>query len=120
MDTEHWLFSYGTLRQSEVQQALFGRALHSVPDTLPGYRLEMLHITDAQVVALSGSNRHPVLRQGSPEDRIKGAALAMTADDLIQADRYEMSDYVRIPVALGSGKRAFVYVHYDDRPPHPA
>ena len=38
-DAIHRLFSYGTLRQRDVQRALFGRELEMQPDALTGYRL---------------------------------------------------------------------------------
>ena len=114
MYDEQWLFSYGTLRQPEVQRELFGRVVESVPDVLPGYRLDLLPILDAQVIALSGSDVHPILRRGVREDEVVGSALRLAAQDLTRADSYEVSDYVRIAVVLQSGKRAFVYVHRDD------
>lgn len=45
------LFSYGTLRQSDVQLATFGRLLDGTPDTLVGYRLGKIEITDLDVIA---------------------------------------------------------------------
>ncbi|UYY59594.1 gamma-glutamylcyclotransferase family protein [Sphingomonas sp. S2-65] len=116
MRLAHWLFSYGTLRQTEVQRELFGRVLESEADVLPGFRSEMLQITDPDVLALSGLAQHPVLRRGSPSDLVSGAALRVTDEDLARADTYEVADYARIAVTLGSGRRAFVYVHRDDAP----
>ncbi len=117
MMADQWLFSYGTLRQPEVQRALFGRTLESVADWLPGYRIETLRIEDAEVIRLSGSDRHPVLRRGRADERVEGLALALGDDDLLKADAYEVSDYVRVAVTLGSGKAAFVYLHRDDVQP---
>ena len=113
MAPQHWLFSYGTLAQPDVQQALFGRQLESVEDSLPGFRIDQLAITDTAVIALSGSDSHPVLRRGRPEEAVPGVALAVTDEDLSRADSYEVSDYVRIEVRLASGRRSFVYVHRD-------
>lgn len=114
MQDEHWLFSYGTLRQPGVQRKLFGRLVESVPDALPGFRIDLLPILDREVIALSGSDMHPVLRRGADADQVAGSALRLTAQDIRHADTYEVSDYVRIGVVLQSGKRAFVYVHQDD------
>ena len=114
MAPQRWLFSYGTLAQPEVQQALFGRQLESIEDSLPGFRIEQLEITDSAVIALSGSDSHPVLRRGRPDEAVPGVALAVTDEDLSRADSYEVSDYVRIEVRLASGRRAFVYVHRDE------
>jgi len=114
MDLDRWLFSYGTLRQAEVQRELFGRVVQSEADVLPGFRIETLRITDADVVALSGLAEHPVLRRGSPGDTVPGSALRVSEQDLARADAYEVSDYTRIGVTLGSGRRAYAYVHRDD------
>ena len=104
------LFSYGTLRQPEVQEALFGRPLPTVPDSLPGYRLEWLLITDAAVIAKSGSDRHPILRKGAMTDSIPGAYLELSERELLAADAYEVDDYARTSVTLASGVDAWVYV----------
>ncbi|WP_129794040.1 gamma-glutamylcyclotransferase family protein [Sphingosinicella sp. CPCC 101087] len=114
MIAKHWLFSYGTLRQGEVQRELFGRELERVEDVLPGFRVERLRITDEAVIALSGSDSHPVLRRAGAGEAVSGSALAMSDDDLARADGYEVSDYVRIAVTLASGREAFVYVHRDE------
>jgi len=113
MSVTHWLFAYGTLRQPEVQVDLFGRTLETVEDSLPGFRIEQLRITDPEVIALSGSDEHPVLRRGG--EAVSSSALAVTTADLEHADRYEVDDYVRIAVTLASGRNAFVYIHRDDQ-----
>ncbi len=111
----HYLFSYGTLRQHEVQLAVFGRVLASIPDALPGFTLATVKITDPAVLAMSGSADHPILR-GTPdkENMVEGVALAITAADIPAADAYEVDDYKRIAVTLRSGRLAFAYVAHDD------
>ena len=106
----HRVFSYGTLRQAEVQAALFGRAVPTTADALPGYRLEWLVITDPAVIATSGSDRHPILRLGADGDSVDGACLELSDEDLARADAYEVDDYVRVAVRLASGTEAWVYV----------
>ena len=105
-----WLFSYGTLRQPEVQRAVFGRELESEPDALVGFVLDTILITDPDVVATSGSERHLILRRQDGAAPIAGAALAIEEADLAPADAYEAEDYRRIVVTLASGRTAFVYV----------
>lgn len=116
MTATHWLFSYGTLRQPEVQMALFGRLVETRDDVLPAFKVESVRITDPAVVALSGAAEHPILKRGAPEDLVTGAALATTDADLARADGYESADYRRIAVTLASGRSAFVYVHKDEQP----
>jgi hypothetical protein len=108
------VFSYGTLRQPEVQLALYGREVPTVADSLPGYRLDWLTITDAAVIAASGSDRHPILRRGASTDEVPGAALELSEAELAATDAYEVDDYVRVAVVLSSGREAFVYVAVED------
>lgn len=104
------VFSYGTLRQADVQQALFGRPVPTVADVLPGFRLDVVVITDPAVIATSGSDRHPILRRGGDGDAVEGAFLELTPAELAAADEYEVDDYVRVPVTLRSGRSAWAYV----------
>ena len=105
------LFSYGTLRQSEVQRDVFGRELDGRPAAIVGYDLDYVTITDPRVIAASGSERHPILK---PTDRadaaIEGTVYAVSEDDLAAADDYEVDDYERVAVPLRSGDQAWVYV----------
>ena len=111
---EH-LFSYGTLRQPEVQRSTFGRQLPTMDDALLGYRLETVMITDQDVVATSGSSEHPILiPTGRDDDLVPGSVLEMTPMDLKAADEYEVEDYQRVSVRLLSGLTAWVYVAAND------
>lgn len=104
------LFSYGTLRQPEVQLATFGRELDGSPDAIVGYDLHYVTITDPHVVATSGSDRHPILRPSRRADaHVDGTVFAISATELAAADDYEVDDYRRISVPLRSGRRAWVY-----------
>jgi cation transport regulator ChaC len=108
---DQWLFSYGTLRQPEVQRANFGRLLEGRNDVLEGYALSIIEISDPEVIAISGSNRHPLVRwTGEPGDRVEGVAFRVTAAELAAADAYETPDYVRITATLASGLETSVYV----------
>ncbi|WP_249998053.1 gamma-glutamylcyclotransferase family protein [Actinoplanes sp. M2I2] len=104
------LFSYGTLRDPAVQKATFGRTLAGRADRLVGFRLEMLEIADAEVVALSGESHHPILVTGSPDDTVDGSVFELTDEELRRADEYEVDDYRRVEAALASGGVAWAYV----------
>jgi gamma-glutamylcyclotransferase (GGCT)/AIG2-like uncharacterized protein YtfP len=105
------LFSYGTLRQREVQLANYGRQLEGSPDALPGYRLAEVLIDDPHVVTVSGKAVHTIARAtGDPADRIGGMVFELTPAELASTDGYETSAYTRIEVTLESGRKAFVYV----------
>ena len=107
----HRLFSYGTLRQPEVQLARFGRTLTGQADALPGFRVEFIAITDPEVVATSGSDRHPlVVASADPQDVVEGMVFEITGTELASADDYEVDDYARHEVDLRSGARAWAYL----------
>jgi gamma-glutamylcyclotransferase (GGCT)/AIG2-like uncharacterized protein YtfP len=105
------LFSYGTLRQPEVQMASFGRILKGSDDAMLSYRVTMLEITDPAVLATSGERFHPIVEPSSePGDEVAGTVFEVTEAELLAADSYEVSDYVRTLVSLKSGIEAWVYV----------
>ncbi len=105
------LFSYGTLQLEAVQLASFGRRLDGQPDAMPGYRKDMLEITDREVLKTSGERFHPVVSpSGDPADEVAGQVFRITAEELAAADRYEVADYKRVEVVLKSGTMAWVYI----------
>jgi len=105
------LFSYGTLQLDQVQQETFGRLLKGEKDTLTGYALSEIRIRDEAVVATSGKAFHPILKYtGNPEDRVDGTIYEVTPEELAQADRYEVEEYVRVAAGFLSGKTAWAYV----------
>ncbi|MGZ5921537.1 MAG: gamma-glutamylcyclotransferase family protein [Rhizomicrobium sp.] len=104
------LFSYGTLQQDGVQLSSFGRLLQGRADALPGWKREMVEITDPDVLAKSGMRFHPIIVPGGACDEVTGMVFEITEDELASADRYEVADYKRIAVRLKSGTEAWVYV----------
>jgi hypothetical protein len=105
------LFSYGTLQKEQVQLETFGRILQGDQDILTRYRLEMLEITDPEVLRKSSQKFHPILKfSGNPEDEVTGILFAVTEEKLLQADEYEVDDYMRIKTVFKSGKSGFIYV----------
>lgn len=105
------LFSYGTLQLESVQRASFGRLLEGEADALVGWRRDWLEITDPAVLDASGERFHPVVsRSGDAADTVEGMVFRIDADELAAADRYEVSDYVRVLAPLRSGRQAWVYV----------
>ena len=105
------LFSYGTLRQPEVQIANYGRLLDGEPDALSGYRLEPVEIVDPDVVRISGMAVHTIaVASGDPGNRIPGMVFALTEAEIAATDAYETDAYERIETMLESGRSAWVYV----------
>jgi gamma-glutamylcyclotransferase (GGCT)/AIG2-like uncharacterized protein YtfP len=105
------LFSYGTLRQPQVQLSSFGRLLDGREDCLPGYWLSTVEITDPDVLAKSEVRYHPIAEKSADaSDEIAGMVFEITQSELAAADDYEVSDYVRVLARLKSGVEAWVYV----------
>ena len=110
------LFSYGTLQTESVQLSTFGRRLDGNPDTLIGYCLQMIQITDQKFVATSGAEYHRNLEfTGNTSDLVEGTVLAVTEQELEQADAYEPDGYERVRVELRSGTEAWVYLKNQNR-----
>ncbi len=105
------LFSYGTLQDEKVQLTLFGRLLKGNKDVLPGFKLEMVTITDEAVLETSQQQQHFIaVRSQYPQDAVPGTVYELTDEELHHADHYEVDDYQRIEVKLLSSTKAWVYV----------
>lgn len=105
------LFSYGTLQQSDVQTATFGRLLSGNQDQLLGFSQTMVAIEDPAVVATSGKSHHPIVQMtNNPADQVPGMVFEITVEELAHADAYEVSAYKRVAAKLASGLTAWVYV----------
>jgi gamma-glutamylcyclotransferase (GGCT)/AIG2-like uncharacterized protein YtfP len=110
------LFSYGTLQLESVQLSTFGRKLEGDADCLVGYKLSFVTIEDEAVVTVSGMAAHPIITYtNNANDTVNGTVFTITADELQQADEYEVDDYERISIQLQSGKTAWVYVGRADK-----
>lgn len=117
MDSKHYLFSYGTLQLESVQIENYGRILLGVKDSLLGYKLDKLKITDAEVLKKSGKEFHPIARKtDSLDDKIDGTIYEITDEELSASDKYEVSDYKRVLETFASGKKAWVYIAKIDKP----
>ena len=110
-ETEN-LFSYGTLREEDVQLATFGRRLEGHPDALEGYRLVMIRIEDQDFVIKSGTADHRNIEfTGNPSDFVEGTVFRITKRELEQSDDYEPTGYKRVHVKLRSGLDAWMYLN---------
>jgi len=110
-DRRERLFSYGTLQLESVQLESFGRLLEGESDAMPGYRRDMVEITDPEVIRKSGERFHPIVApSGDPADEVAGKVFFVTVAELAAADDYEVADYKRVSVRLKSGKDAWVYI----------
>ncbi|TMO79057.1 gamma-glutamylcyclotransferase family protein [Pseudoalteromonas aurantia] len=104
------LFSYGTLQQKQVQLDTFGRLLEGQSDTLLGYQVGEIEITDAKVIASSGKTHHPILKYtGNEQDEVTGTVFLISATELSQADTYEVDAYTRVSASLKSGNTCWIY-----------
>ncbi|MCT2406332.1 gamma-glutamylcyclotransferase [Chryseobacterium antibioticum] len=106
-----YLFSYGTLQKKEVQLETFGRLLVGEKDSLTGYTLNRVEITDPEVLRKSNQKYHPILTfSGDSEDEVEGMLFEVTEEEILQADEYEVDDYKRVETVFKSGKKGFIYV----------
>ncbi|WP_339626868.1 DUF4286 family protein [uncultured Maribacter sp.] len=97
----HYLFTYGTLQEREVQLGVFSRPLAGFEDELPLYIL-----SDKKVADLYPTLYHT----GQKEDSIKGQVYTLSNQELMKADTYEGEAYERKQIQLSSGKNAWVYI----------
>ncbi|WP_018299770.1 gamma-glutamylcyclotransferase family protein [Fangia hongkongensis] len=105
------LFSYGTLQDEKVQISTYKRTLNGKKDSLSGYRLSVIKITNPEVVRLSGKKEHPALVfTGDKADLVFGMVFELDHVELLLTDKYEGHDYLREEVTLDSGKKAWIYV----------
>jgi gamma-glutamylcyclotransferase (GGCT)/AIG2-like uncharacterized protein YtfP len=99
------LFVYGTLLQAAVQEAVIGRRLDGIPDTLPGFKLTSIFVP--------GGGLYPLIRP-APGETVSGQRLTLSTADLQAVDAYETSLYARARVQLASGCWAWVYCQPGD------
>ncbi len=105
------LFSYGTLQMEKVQMSTYGRLLSGKSARVNGYRLEMLNITNKDVIETSGLAQHPVaVKTGLKNDFIDGTCFELTGEELYKTDIYENSDYLRESTSMDSGESVWIYV----------
>ena len=104
------LFSYGTLRDEEVQLALFGRTLVGRKDQLVGFEQAWIRVQDPRFASTSGKSDHAIVRVSrNSQAKVEGTALEVTEAELLCADDYEPVEYRRVVATLASGRRAWVY-----------
>ena len=103
------LFSYGTLRQENVQLSTFGRRLSGQPDELPGFEQTLVQV-DPEFAATSGRMLHAIVRfTGDAASRVGGTVFELSDAELRRADEYEPAPFTRVSVRLASGKQAWAY-----------
>ena len=101
-----------------VQMATFGRRLTGPRDALPGFELVSLQIEDPAVVAISGKAQHTMAKfTGRVSDVVSGTVFAVTRQEVLNADGYEVPAVKRVAVVLQSGTRAWAYVDARHAPP---
>jgi len=106
-----FIFSYGTLQNEKVQQALFGRTVPLLAGNLMGYKSMAIEITDSAFLSKGESPyQHTLVESGDLNDIIEGSVLEITNEELLLIDSYEPANYKRIKIMLQSGKKAWIYV----------
>ena len=109
--TQHYLFSYGTLQLENVQLQNYNRKLKGFKDTLEGYKLSQIEITNEVVLEKSGKKFHPIaVPSKNKSDFIDGVIFEITENELLETDKYEVSAYKRVQKKFKSGNEAWVYI----------
>ena len=99
------LFAYGTLKDKEVQERVFGRVLKGTNEKLIGYGIRKIQIEEE-----FGIIHYPIITETkNPEDSIDGISYPLSDIELELADKYEGMHYKRIKVQLESNEAAWAY-----------
>ncbi|PWA04335.1 gamma-glutamylcyclotransferase family protein [Flavobacterium psychrotolerans] len=99
------LFAYGTLKDKDIQETIFGRILTGIPDKLIGYAIQEIHIEEEFGIA-----QYPIITATqNPKDSISGILYEISLKELQLADTYEGIHYKRIQVELHSNEIVWVY-----------
>lgn len=99
------LFAYGTLKDIDIQQNIFGRILRGTADTLIGYTINEIRIEEE-----FGIVTYPIITAtDNQNDIITGILYEISELDLEQADIYEGMHYKRIQVKLESNEVAWTF-----------
>ena len=99
------LFAYGSLKEEEVQENIFGRVLVGTADKLIGYSQKTIEIEEE-----FGLTPYPiVVATNNPEDCIEGIIYKLSERELQLADTYEGVHYKRIQVKLQSNEIVWLY-----------
>ncbi|GLU42910.1 gamma-glutamylcyclotransferase family protein [Allomuricauda sp. NBRC 101325] len=96
-----YLFTYGTLQDTQVQEYIFGRILEGHPDCVLGFRVLENAVYGKYALAQQTQNL---------EDEVPGIVYEVTLPELKKADVYETSAYRREKFPLKSGKQGWIYV----------
>lgn len=96
-----YLFSYGTLQDSDIQKELFHRQLLGCPDLLLGF--ELSHT--------KAYGKYPNISKATNlSSNVTGMVYEILPSELERVDAYEGEAYTRVLVKLRSGKKAWVYL----------
>lgn len=99
------LFAYGTLKDKEIQERIFGRLLKGTPDNLIGFVIQDIHIEEE-----FGIIEYPIIVETkNASEIISGICYQLSERELELADTYEGMHYKRIEVLLESNQMAWTY-----------
>ena len=98
------LFIYGSLRDKEVQEQLFGKHLDTTPQTLQGYKKIPTYIEGQRYATILPDPHHTV----------EGDIILVSEEELKKIDSYEYPEFQRKPIEI-EGKKVWVYI-FDEVP----
>lgn len=98
-----FLFVYGTLQNTDIQQKIIGKILKGESDVLENHTVLKIRIN---------GEIYPVLTKAKNKS-VSGLVLDILPTDFPLIDEYETDAYKRVKVRLKSGKAAWVYKKYE-------
>ena len=111
---KHLLFSYGALKSEQVQQENFGRKLKGTKDLLSGYKLTEVEVKDASVIKIDKTDILSIAKKSKETtDKIDGLVFEVTGEELVQIDRFGLSNYKRVQETTDSGAKVWIYVAHN-------
>ena len=100
------LFAYGTLKDKDIQENIFGRSLKGISDRLVGFVINYIEIEEE-----FGIEKYPIITATeNPQDIVEGILYDLSEQDINLADTYEGLHYKRIEVSLESKQTAWAYI----------
>lgn len=99
------LFAYGTLKDKEIQEKIFGRILKGTSNNLIGYVIKDIPIEEE-----FGIIQYQIITETkNAAESINGMCYQLRERDLELADSYEGIHYKRLKVKLESNEMAWTY-----------
>ena len=103
------LFSYGAFTQEHVHKEVYERRLSGRLDSLPGYRLKLIGVSEHTAGTLR-IEQQPAAVPGDADDIIAGMRYEISEAELAAVEEINRELFDKEWVKLASGEEAWVFV----------